>query len=245
MINNVSDREIKELKKIGKYTKNNIKKLQKNYPIQYLIGYVNFYGLKIKVNKNTLIPRYETEYLVEKTIKYLKQYNFTNPKILDICTGTGAIGLTLKSELPNSEVTISDISRKALKVAKYNKSNLKLEVKIIKSDLFDKIKPEKYDLIISNPPYVMEDEILPENVKFEPSLALFSGKKGIDHIEKIFINIKDYLNDKSIVALEINEKSKKDLTILIKKYFDKNYIYKFETDLANKTRYLFIFKNIE
>ncbi len=245
MINNVSKRELEELEKIGKKTKRNIKKLEKNYPIQYIIGYVDFYGLKLKVNNNTLIPRYETEFLVEKTIHYLEKTNIKKPKILDLCTGTGAIGLTLKSKIKESNVTISDISSKALKVAKYNKKHLNLDVKIIKSNLFKKIKSEKFDLIISNPPYVMNSEKLPENVMYEPKLALFSGQKGTNHIEEIFKNVKEYLNHKSILALEINEKSKEDLIVLINKYFDKNYKYSFEKDLANKIRYLFIFKNIE
>ncbi len=229
-----------ELIKLGKYNKKNLKKIQNNYPIQYIIGYVNFYGLKINVNKNVLIPRFETEYLVEKTLKYIKELNFNNPKILDLCTGTGAIGLTLKKELPSSNVTLSDISGKALKIAKKNKKELNLDVKIIKSDLFNKIN-DKYDIIISNPPYVMTEEILPPNVLKEPKIALYSGEKGLNHIEKIFKSINEHTNDKYLIALEINEKSEKELTKLIKKYFSKNINYKFEKDLAEKTRYLFIF----
>lgn len=236
-INNL-DKE--ELIKLGKFTKKNIKKIENNYPIQYIIGYVNFYGLKINVNKNVLIPRYETEYLVEKTIKYIEKLNFTNPKILDLCTGSGAIGLTLKKELPESTVTMSDISLKALKVARKNKKELNLNVKLIKSNLFKNIN-DKYDIIISNPPYVMTSEKLPANVLKEPALALYSGEKGLDHIEKIFKSIHKYTNKKYLIALEINEKSEKDLTKLIKKYFDSSIKYKFEKDLAEKTRYLFIY----
>lgn len=236
-INNL-DKE--ELIKLRKFTKKNIKKIEDNYPIQYIIRYVNFYGLKINVNKNVLIPRYETEYLVEKTLKYIKELNFTSPKILDLCTGSGAIGLTLKKELPESSITMSDISSKALRVAKKNKKELKLNVKLIKSNLFKKIN-DKFDIIISNPPYVMTSEKLPANVLKEPTLALYSGEKGLDHIEKIFKCIHKYINKKYLIALEINEKSQKDLTKLIKKYFDDSIKYKFEKDLAEKTRYLFIY----
>ena len=123
-INNL-DKE--ELIKLNKFTKKNIKKIENDYPVQYIIGYVNFYGLKINVNKNVLIPRYETEYLVEKTLKYIAKLNFTNPKILDLCTGSGAIGLTLKKELPESTITMSDISSKALKVARKNKKVIYLK----------------------------------------------------------------------------------------------------------------------
>ncbi len=236
-INNL-DKE--ELIKLNKFTKKNIKKIENDYPVQYIIGYVNFYGLKINVNKNVLIPRYETEYLVEKTLKYIAKLNFTNPKILDLCTGSGAIGLTLKKELPESTITMSDISSKALKVARKNKKELNLNVKLIKSNLFKKIN-DKYDVIISNPPYVTISEKLPTNVLKEPVLALYSGEKGLDHIEKIFKSIHKYTNKKYLIALEINEKSEEDLTKLIKKYFDSSIKYKFEKDLAEKTRYLFIY----
>lgn len=244
MINNISKRELEELKKINAYTEENIKKLENNYPIQYIIGYVNFYGLNIKINESTLIPRYETEYLVEKTIKYLNKFNINNPKILDLCTGSGVIGLTLKKEIPTSSVTLSDISKEALEVAKLNSKELNLDVKIIESDLLKNINIDKYDLIISNPPYVMIDEQLPSNVLYEPKIALYSGNKGINHIEEIFKNIKPYMKDKSILALEINEKSEEDLTNIINSYFNDEYTYSFEKDLSEKTRYLFIFKNL-
>lgn len=242
---NISKLEIEELKNIGKYNNRSIKRLEEGYPVQYLIGYVNFYGNKILVNKNTLIPRYETEYLIEKTIKYIKKYSFDNPKILDMCTGTGAIGLTLKKEIPSSEVNISDISLKALKVAKKNRKNLGLDINIIRSDLYKNIKDKDYDILISNPPYVMDSEILPVELKYEPKLALFSGKEGTDHIKQILIGASKHLKQKYIIALEINEKSEKPLTDFIIKNLDHDIKYLFEKDLAGKTRYLFIFKNCE
>lgn len=229
----------KELIKLNKWNKLTMSLLEKDYPVQYIIGYVDFYGLKINVNEFTLIPRYETEYLIELTLKEIKKLNPDNPKILDLCTGSGAIGLTLKSLLPSSEVTLSDISKDALMVANKNKNELNLDVNIIESDLFKNIQG-KFDIIISNPPYVMTNEILPKDVLYEPHLALYSGPKGIDHIEEIFKNIKSHLNNKYLIALEINEKSEPDITNLIKTYFEKNINYKFMKDLAGKTRYLFI-----
>lgn len=109
--------------------------------------------------------------------------------------------------LPKSKVTLSDISVSALKVAKQNKENLSLDVNIIESDLFSNIH-EKYDVIITNPPYVMTTEPLPPTVLKEPHQALYSGEKGINHIEQILKNIKNYLNEKYIIAMEINEKVK-------------------------------------
>lgn len=235
----INELDKKELIKLNKWNKLTMSLLEKDYPVQYIIGYVDFYGLKINVNEFTLIPRYETEYLIELTLKEIKKMNLANPKILDLCTGSGAIGLTLKSLLPSSEVTLSDISKDALMVANKNKNELNLDVNIIESDLFKNIQG-KFDVIISNPPYVMTNEILPKDVLYEPHLALYSGPKGIDHIEEIFKNIKSHLNNKYLIALEINEKSEPDITNLIKTYFEKNINYKFMKDLAGKTRYLFI-----
>ena len=235
----INELDKKELIKLNKWNKLTMSLVEKDYPVQYIIGYVDFYGLKINVNEFTLIPRYETEYLIELTLKEIKKMNLADPKILDLCTGSGAIGLTLKSLLPSSEVTLSDISKDALIVANKNKNELNLDVNIIESDLFKNI-PGKFDVIISNPPYVMTNEILPKDVLYEPHLALYSGPKGIDHIEEIFKNIKSHLNNKYLIALEINEKSEPDITNLIKTYFEKNINYKFMKDLAGKTRYLFI-----
>ena len=214
----INELDKQELISLNKWNENTLKLLENNYPVQYIIGYVDFYGLKIFVNENTLIPRYETEYLVEKTLNLIKKYKLENINILDLCTGSGAIGLTLKSMLPKSKVTLSDISVSALKVAKQNKENLSLDVNIIESDLFSNIH-EKYDVIITNPPYVMTTEPLPPTVLKEPHQALYSGEKGINHIEQILKNIKNYLNEKYIIAMEINEKSEIDITNLIKKYF--------------------------
>lgn len=235
----INELDKKELIKLNKWNKLTMSLLEKDYPVQYIIGYVDFYGLKINVNEFTLIPRYETEYLIELTLKEIKKLNLDNPKILDLCTGSGAIGLTLKSLLPSSEVTLSDISKDALMVANKNKNELNLDVNIIESDLFKNISG-KFDVIISNPPYVMTNETLPKDVLYEPHLALYSGPKGIDHIEEIFKNIKSHLNNKYLIALEINEKSETDIINLIKTYFEKNINYKFMKDLAGKTRYLFI-----
>ena len=235
----INELDKQELISLNKWNENTLKLLENNYPVQYIIGYVDFYGLKIFVNENTLIPRYETEYLVEKTLNLIKKYKLENIKILDLCTGSGAIGLTLKSMLPKSKVTLSDISVSALEVAKQNKENLSLDVNIIESDLFSNIH-EKYDVIITNPPYVMTTEPLPPTVLREPHQALYSGEKGINHIEQILKNIKNYLNEKYIIAMEINEKSEIDITNLIKKYFSDNVQYYFSKDLSEKTRYLFI-----
>lgn len=227
-----------ELIKLNKWNENTFKLLENNYPVQYIIGYVDFYGLKINVNESTLIPRYETEYLIELTLKKIKELNITPNNILDLCTGSGAIGLTLKHQMPSSNLTLSDISPSALKVATQNKEELNLNVNIIESDMLKNIKG-KFDIIISNPPYVMTTESLPKDVLYEPHLALYSGAFGTDHIEELFKTVHPYLEDKYLIALEINEQSEIPLTKLINKYFN-NINYTFEKDLSGKTRYLFI-----
>jgi release factor glutamine methyltransferase len=236
----ISELEIKELKKINKFTEENIQKIKSGYPVQYLIGYVDFYGLKIKINENTLIPRYETEYLVEKLIKYIKKYNFEKPKILDMCTGSGCIGLALKKELPYSTIDLTDISKEALIVAELNKKDLNLDVKITQSDLWANIKENDFDIIVSNPPYVMKTETLSKTVLYEPHQALYSDNNGTYHIEQILKQAKNHLKNKFIIALEINEKSESDIKKIIEKYFNNKVKYTFENDLAGKTRYLFI-----
>ncbi len=234
----ISEVEIEELKKTGKYTKKNIKKIINNYPSQYIIGYVNFYGYKILVNKNVLIPRYETETLVYKTLKYMKEKKIRNPKILDLCTGSGCIAITLKKEVINADVTATDISSKAISLAKKNAKINNIEIKYIKSNLFKKIKKEKYDVIITNPPYIPTREKLLKIVKYEPRKALYSGKDGTKLLLQILKDYKQYLKPKGILAIEIHETHKK----ILKQVLEENKLnYTFEKDLAGKNRYLFIF----
>ncbi len=143
-----------------------------NIPIQYILNSVNFYGLDLYVDKNVLIPRFETEELVENTIKLINE-NFENKNInvLDLCCGSGAIGLALKSHINDINLTMSDISNDALLVASKNSKDLNIESTIIESDLFQNIN-SKFDCIISNPPYIRNDEEIEDIVKNnEPHLA--------------------------------------------------------------------------
>lgn len=216
-----------------------LKKLNKNYPVQYLIGNVSFYGYKIIVNKNVLIPRFETETLVEKTINYIKKYNLTEGNVLDIGTGSGCIPITLKKELGNLNITAIDKSGKALKVAKKNIKNNKVNIALIKEDVY-KYKPiNKYDILISNPPYIDYDEIIDEKCKYEPKMALYAKNKGLSFYEYIIKTSKKYLNKKSILAFEIGYKQGAYLKKYTKKYF-KDAKITVEKDLAGKDRYLFI-----
>ena len=230
---------------IEKLYKSSLEALKENKPIQYVIGNVNFYGLKFIVNKNVLIPRFETEELVEQVVEYTKDLNKDKIKILDLGCGSGAIGLTLKSILKDSEVTLTDISKEALEVAKLNANNLNLDVTFIESDWFSNVKLEKYDIIVSNPPYIRTDEEIEEIVKNnEPSLALYGGVDGLYCYRKILANIKPYLNNKFLMAFEIGESQKEEIYDIVNKYL-KDIEITCKKDLYGRNRMIFVRNKID
>lgn len=215
-----------------------IKKLQEGKPVQYIVGNVDFYDINLLVNENVLIPRFETETLVEKTINYAKKLK--NPlDILDIGTGSGAIAITLAKHL-KSNVLATDISEKALEIAKKNAIRNNVQINFKKSDILKNVKG-KFDIIISNPPYISKDEIIDPLVKNnEPHLALYADNKGLYFYEEILKNIKPYLKEKSIIAFEIGYTQSEDITKIAQKYLPKAKIIT-EKDLTHKNRYIFIF----
>ncbi len=228
---------------LGKDREEEYKKLIKvrlnNYPVQYITNNVNFYGLELYVNESVLIPRFETEELVENTITKLN--NFVNPKVLDLCCGSGAIGLAIKNKIPNSTVTMSDISKEAIKVAEENSKRLNLDVQIIESDLFNNING-KYDCIISNPPYIKDDEeiekIVSEN---EPKIALYGGIDGLNYYRRILKEISKYLNNKYLIAFEIGATQKEDIIQIAKEYLGDIEIDS-KKDLSGRDRMIFFIK---
>lgn len=215
-----------------------VKKLNKNYPVQYLIGNVNFYGYNISVNKHVLIPRFETETLVEKTIEYIKKLKLENGSLIDLGTGSGCISIVLKKELETLNITGLDISNKALKLARKNAKNNKADINFIKENIF-KFKPvNKYDILISNPPYITEDDEISPHIKYEPKKAIFTND-GLKYYRHIMSTCSNYLNKKNLIAFEIGNKQGKDLKKLAKDFFPKAKI-KLERDLSGRDRYLFI-----
>ena len=203
-----------------------------------MIGYVNFYGYQINVNENVLIPRYETEYLVEKTINLSKKLFNDKVKILDIGTGSGAIAISLSKNL-NSEVTASDISEECLNLAKQNSINNETKIEFVKSDIFQNING-KYDIIISNPPYIdYNEEIMDSVYNYEPHLALFAEDSGLYFYKKILSECKKYLNDKFLIAFEIGYQQSKSITEFARTIFKTEKIIT-EKDLSGKDRYIFI-----
>lgn len=230
---------------IEKLYKSSLEALKENKPIQYVICNVNFYGIKFIVNKNVLIPRFETEELVEQVVEYTKDLNKDKIKILDLGCGSGAIGLTLKSILKDSKVTLTDISKDALEVAKLNANNLNLDVTFIESDWFSNVKLEQYDIIVSNPPYIRTDEEIEEIVKNnEPSLALYGGVDGLDCYRKILANIKPYLNNKFLIAFEIGESQKEEIYDIVDKYL-KDIEITCKKDLYGRNRMIFVRNKID
>lgn len=217
-----------------------IKRLEAGEPVQYIVGDVNFYGNIIKVNKNVLIPRRETEELVEKTIIYIKKY-FPNKNlnILDIGTGSGCVPITMKKHLPDSTLTGIDISKEALIVAKDNAKCNEVDINFVESDIFSNIN-DKYDIIISNPPYIREDETIMDIVKNnEPHLALYAPNKGLYFYDKIIKESSNYLNEKFILAFEIGQNQGEDIIDIAKKKYPNAKI-SLEQDLQHLDRFIFI-----
>ena len=236
--------KVVEEDKINLYKKS-LEALKENRPIQYVIGHVNFYGLQFKVNENVLIPRFETEELVENIKNYLKKKNITNPKILDLGCGSGVIGLTLKHFFPDSDVTLVDISEEALEVTRDNAKSLGLDVNFIKSDWFENIPLDKYDVIVSNPPYIKTDEEIEEIVKNnEPHLALYGGLDGLDCYRSILKDINNYLKDDYLIAFEIGYLEGQELKLLVENTIPNSKVI-IKKDLSNKDRMLFVEKNID
>lgn len=177
--------------------------LKKGIPVQYIVGNVDFYGNIIRVDKNVLIPRFETELLVDKTIKRINKY-FNNKliRILELGTGSGCIAISLKKEI-NSIIDAIDISKEALSVAIDNAKINNVDINFMLADMTT-YKDRKYDVIISNPPYIKKDELIMDMVKDnEPNIALYADDNGLYYYKKIIDNINYLTNDKYLICFEI------------------------------------------
>lgn len=173
-------------KKVTQFTE----KRSQGYPLQYLLGEWEFYGYTFKVNENVLIPRPDTETLVEQVISICREYGITSPKIADLCSGTGCVGITLKKQIPSSDIYSYEISEKAVELIKENSEINSAEIHIINGDVCSKETAEKFsdfDIIVCNPPYLTQEDMdtLQKEVTFEPELALFGGQDGLDFYRKI------------------------------------------------------------
>ena len=226
---------------VAETVKSQIDIIKNNKPIQYLLGTVNFYGYEFIVNENVLIPRFETEELVEKTMEFIRtKFLVPNIKVIDLGCGSGVIGITLKKKIPTLNVTSLDISEAALEVTKANADKLEADVTILKGDMLDNID-DKFDVIISNPPYIRTDEEIEDIVKNnEPHLALYAGIDGLDCYKKILKKAKSNLNEKYLIAFEIGKEQKEAVINVAKEHFKEATI-ECRKDLQGNDRMIFIY----
>ena len=213
------------------------KNINEDTPLSHLVGFDYFYDRKFKVTKDVLSPRMETEELIYKVLEYIKKSKKDSFKILDLCTGSGIIAITLKKEIVEkyTEIVASDISEKALSIAIENANNNNANITFIKSDLFDNISG-KFDLIISNPPYISyKDKItIKDNVlNYDPHLALFAEEDGIYFYRKIIENAVHYLSKDGVIFFEIGYDQKEKILELGK---NNNFITTVYKDINDRDR---------
>ena len=237
--NNLSEQISKENE--DKYFSLIEKHIKEDVPLSHLVGFEYFYDRKFKVTKDVLSPRMETEELIYKVIEYVKANNKNNLKILDLCTGSGIIAITLKKELDqiSIDVVASDISEEAIEVAKENAQYHDTDVRFIQSDIFNNID-DKFDIIVSNPPYIdRKDEVtMKENVlNYDPHLALFAEEEGMYFYRKIIEQAKDYLKENGVMFFEIGYDQKDKIIKLSKK---NGYLAQVYKDINNRDRMAFL-----
>lgn len=190
-----------------------LKKRAEHIPLQYITGEQEFMGLKFKVNSNVLIPRQDTEVLVEEALKRIQP----GMRVLDMCTGSGCMAVSIAKNVPHIEMHAVDISKQALNVAKDNAKLNEVSVEFERSDLFDHVTG-KYDVIVSNPPYIPTSEIpklMPEVGSFEPVEALDGKEDGLYFYRKIIAECKDYLNPDGMIFFEIGYEQGADVSALL------------------------------
>lgn len=230
---------------LKKYYHGNIseayKRLEQGEPIQYIVGNVDFYHGNFKVNKDVLIPRFETEELVDKTIKYIKETFHQPVDVIDLGTGSGCIAISIKKEI-NCNMDAVDISENALNVARNNAKENGADINFYCGSFLEPVN-KKYDVIISNPPYIAYDEDIMDIVKNnEPSLALYADNNGLACYEEILRNVNNYLKKNSLIAFEIGYKQGESIKHLVQKYLPNSKVI-IEKDLQGKDRFVFIFTN--
>lgn len=212
-----------------------IKRLQKNEPLQYVLGQTEFYGLKFKVNNSVLIPRPETEELVDLIVKENKNKSI---RILDVGTGSGCIAISLKKCLPKSTILAVDISQKAIEKAKLNAKTNDVDIEFINMDVFseDVLTLGKFDIVVSNPPYITHEEkarMLSNVLEFEPHEALFVNHSPLEFYERICELSKTMLKPNGVIYFELNENFTNEYATLFAKYSSDFLIL---SDINNKAR---------
>ena len=235
------DREVDE--RVLKKFSSGIERLLNNEPLNYVLGYSYFYGYKFIVNNDVLIPRYETEELVGLILsKYDEYFKGQKINLCDVGTGSGAIAIALKKEEDNLNVYASDISDKALEVAKQNASNNECDVKFLSGSMLDPYieRGIKVDILVSNPPYIKTVETIESSVyDFEPHVALFGGSDGLKFYRDILANANKILYENGLIFFEMGYDLKDSLTNLVKSYFEQAQIEVYK-DINRKDRMMMI-----
>ena len=189
-------------------------------PVAYILGKTEFMGLQFKVDNTVLIPRQETELIVELANDIIKKNNIST--VLDLCTGSGCIAVSIAKYNPNILVTSVDISSKALSIAKENAviNEVNQQINFIESNMFNNIVGKKFDIIISNPPYIMLDEYkkLEKEIFFEPKIAFLAGTDGLDFYRVIAKKVKYFLNENGVLLLELNANISLQIADLFRKF---------------------------
>ena len=244
LVNNF-DKEIKDINKL----ENQIKKLTSGIPLQYVLGYAYFVNSNYIVSEDVLIPRQETEQLAVSTMTKIVKAFGREPKIkiVDIGTGSGILGIYLKEYFSKSTVICTDISSKALEIAKINANKHHVDIDFRLGDMLEPIKDENdISVIISNPPYIGDESTVDsQTLKYEPHLALFADPKEKYYIEILTSIDKQLLSDKKfLIGFEIGEDMEDVLTRIIEEKYP-GLLYQFEKDICGKTRFLYIMKNEE
>ena len=223
-----------------------IARREQRIPLQHITGTQEFMGLNFQVNPNVLIPRQDTEILVEEAAKIIRGDNSKAHrrkawKVLDLCCGSGAIGIALSRICENVKVTASDCSEPALETAKQNAKKNRVKLRFRQGDLYKAVGKRRYDLIASNPPYIRSHmiPILQDEVKlYEPMIALDGGEDGLDFYRRIISQAPDHLEKKGVLILEIGHDQAEDVTRLIRETgaFTKVFVRK---DLAGHDRVVY------
>lgn len=189
-------------------------------PVQYILGRADFMGLSFEVSRAVLIPRQDTETLVETALIAVRRYEA--PAVLDLCCGSGCVGLSLKSLAPHAKVTLADISFDALEVAHRNARALEADAALRQGDLFDAVKHKRFDVIAANPPYIPQGELagLQHEVRYEPALALDGGADGLDFYRRIAEGAPKHMNPGGSIFLEVGAGQARDVLALLREHID-------------------------
>lgn len=240
MHDEIPDVVVKEFEeKVKKYIDDNV-------PVQYIIGEACFYGYDFIVNEDVLIPRPETEELVENVL-YLYDDYFKGQKIkvADIGTGSGCIAVTLKAEEPRMDVTAVDISDNALAVAKANAKKMEADVEFLQGDMLNPVMDRKFDILVSNPPYIPDTEVVDSLVKDnEPNVALFGGNDGLKFYRIILENAPKIMNERCILAFEHGYNTSREIERLASEYFPGAKVYT-KRDLQGLERMTFVVRGFD